>query len=140
MEKKPWYADGLRFGCRQCGKCCGGEPGYVWTTDDEIKAMADQLGMTRSEFEVAFVRLIGGKKKSLREASNGDCVLLGDKTRRCVVYENRPVQCRTWPFWDSNLEEPKYWRTTAKFCRGCNNPQGKLYSLEEIEAERAKKF
>ncbi|MBQ8285494.1 MAG: YkgJ family cysteine cluster protein [Thermoguttaceae bacterium] len=140
LQKEPWYRDGLRFGCKQCGGCCGGEPGYVWVTEEEIAAMAKELGFSKFEFENAFVRLIRGKKKSLIERSNGDCVLFDEKKRGCTVYKSRPVQCRTWPFWDQNIDRPSSWEKTAKFCRGCNNPDGKLYTLEEIEEERGKKF
>ncbi len=102
--------------------------------------MANELSMSASDFVAAFVRLIRGKKKSLTERPNGDCVLLDSKKRRCLVYESRPTQCRTWPFWDSNLDRPGSWKCAAKHCKGCDNPQGKLYTLEEIEKERAKKF
>ncbi|MFM7740581.1 MAG: YkgJ family cysteine cluster protein, partial [Planctomycetota bacterium] len=27
---EPWYKDGLRFQCSQCGDCCTGGAGYVW--------------------------------------------------------------------------------------------------------------
>ncbi len=36
----PWYQDGLAFTCTQCGKCCTGDPGFVWVTDEEIAALA----------------------------------------------------------------------------------------------------
>ncbi|MBR0224491.1 MAG: YkgJ family cysteine cluster protein [Thermoguttaceae bacterium] len=140
METQRWYNDGLRFGCRQCGGCCGGAPGYVWTTDSEIVAMAKELGISRTQFEMSFVRLIFGRKKSLTERPNGDCVLLNPETKKCMVYDTRPVQCRTWPFWEQNLDKPSSWKRTAKGCPGCNNPQGKLYTLEEIESERARTF
>ena len=39
----PWYADGLQFTCTQCGDCCTGDPGVVWVTDEELKAIADHL-------------------------------------------------------------------------------------------------
>lgn len=140
LEMRRWYSGGLRFGCRQCGRCCGGAPGYVWTTDDEIIAMANELGISRVQFETSFARLVFGRKKSLLERPNGDCVLLSPDTRQCMVYKSRPVQCRTWPFWDQNLDSPASWKRAARGCPGCDNPKGKLYSLEEIETNRAKKF
>ncbi|MFM1805538.1 MAG: hypothetical protein RL136_2417, partial [Planctomycetota bacterium] len=30
----PWYAEGLRFECTQCGNCCSGGPGAVWFTPE----------------------------------------------------------------------------------------------------------
>ena len=107
MENQRWYSEGLRFGCRQCGKCCGGgAPGYVWTSDDEIAALAKAMGISKSEFELHFVRLIHGRRKSLIERKNFDCVLLASDGKRCSVYNARPVQCRTWPFWEANVATP----------------------------------
>ncbi len=138
--EKVWYEGGLRFGCRQCGGCCSGEPGYVWVTDEEIERLAKAMGLARCEFESACVRLIHGKKKSLIELANGDCVLMDPRTRGCRFYEFRPVQCRTWPFWPQNIDRPNSWKKTAKFCRGCNNPKGKLYTVEEIKEQANQKF
>ena len=105
MPKKPWFKDGLRFECTQCGDCCTGAPGYVWVNADEIKALAATVGVSVEEFEAKFVRQLG-KRKSLIEYENGDCVFFDGKTRKCKVYGARPRQCKTWPFWDSNIETP----------------------------------
>lgn len=140
LAKERWYSEGLRFGCRQCGKCCGGEPGYVWVTDADIKAIAQELSIPKPEFERAFVKLVFGRKMTLGEKENGDCVLLDSKTKKCMVYDSRPLQCRTWPFWEDNLQTPRDWKRAAKGCPGCNAPDGKLYTLEEIEAQREQTF
>ena len=97
------------------------------------------MGIGAAEFAALFVRAVG-RKKSLLERENGDCVLLDPDKKKCVVYDSRPVQCRTWPFWDSNLDRPNSWKRAAKNCRGCDAPEGKLYTLEEIEEQREKKF
>ena len=47
---REWYAEGLRFGCTQCGNCCTGPPGAVWFTAEEGRAMA-----ARSTFSHAAV-------------------------------------------------------------------------------------
>ncbi|MCL2622493.1 MAG: YkgJ family cysteine cluster protein [Planctomycetaceae bacterium] len=133
MADQPWYREGLRFGCRQCGRCCIGEPGYVWVTEEEMAAMAAGLGLSQSLFAANFARNVGDRK-SLVELPNGDCIFFDDQTRGCKVYETRPTQCRTWPFWDSNIDTAGSWKKTAKFCPGCN--MGELHSLEEIEAKR----
>ncbi|MDR1959642.1 MAG: YkgJ family cysteine cluster protein [Planctomycetaceae bacterium] len=126
-----WYKDGLKFACRQCGRCCVGEPGYVWVNEDEITAMAKQLGLSRSRFEASFVRMVGGKK-SLIELSNGDCIFYDPEIRGCKYYRVRPNQCQTWPFWEQNIDGPNSWKKTAKFCPGCD--QGPLYAEEQITA------
>ncbi|MDO5581444.1 MAG: YkgJ family cysteine cluster protein [Planctomycetia bacterium] len=139
MESELWYKDGLRFGCRGCGICCTGEEGYVWVTAKEIRDLAKAYGISAVDYENAFVRRVG-RKKSLKELPNGDCVMFDRKTKGCRLYEQRPVQCRTWPFWEDNIDLPSSWKKTAKFCRGCDNPDGTLYSLEEIRERADQKF
>jgi Fe-S-cluster containining protein len=51
------------------------------------------------------------------------------------VYEDRPRQCRTWPFWDSNLKSPEAWLRACDVCPGSG--QGKLYSIELIQEQAA---
>lgn len=134
MSDEPWYGDGLRFECTQCGDCCTGAPGYVWVNKEEIAQLAAEVGIDDiEEFERLYVRKIG-IRKSLKEFPNGDCVLFDNKTRRCTVYGARPRQCKTWPFWDSNLRSPEAWKDTCEVCPGSG--RGQLYQLEEIESQR----
>jgi hypothetical protein len=133
-QNSPWYKDGLRFKCTGCGDCCTGAPGFVWVNKDEIAALAEEVGLDEAEFEEQFVREIG-VRKSLKELDNYDCVFLDGKTRKCTVYEARPRQCRTWPFWDSNVRSPETWAATCEVCPGSG--KGRLYQLGEIESQKA---
>jgi len=129
----PWYRAGLAFECTGCGNCCSGpQTGFVWVDQEEIESIAQKIGMQDDldRFERKFVRNVGARR-SLVEYSDGDCIFLDPKTRGCSVYEVRPKQCRTWPFWPSNLESPSKWGQAAKSCPGCN--KGKLYTLEQID-------
>lgn len=130
-----WYAEGLRFRCTQCGDCCTGAEGYVWVNQAEIDAMAAQLELESADFEKRFVRRVG-IRRSLTERPGGDCVLLDATTRKCTVYDQRPRQCKTWPFWDSNLKSPEAWEEAASHCPGCN--KGTLVPLETIREQAAK--
>jgi Fe-S-cluster containining protein len=131
----PWYKDGLRFQCTGCGDCCTGAPGFVWVTNDEIAALAAEVGMDVSAFERRYVRTVG-VRKSLRERKKTyDCVFLDGETRKCTVYNARPKQCRTWPFWDSNIRTPEAWAHTCEVCPGSG--KGKLYQLEVITEQSA---
>ena len=133
MEKKPWYKDGLRFKCTQCGDCCTGAPGYVWVNKEEMQAIAAELEINLAEFRKLYARKIG-IRYSLQEFSNGDCVFLDSKKRTCNVYKARPRQCKTWPFWESNLKTPDAWQRTCEECPGSG--KGKLYQLDQIEKQR----
>jgi len=132
---EPWYADGLRFRCTQCGDCCTGAEGYVWVNQQEVEELAAARGMTPAVFERRFVKRVG-IRRSLKERKGGDCVLLDADTRKCTVYDARPRQCRTWPFWDSNLRSPEAWAEAAEACPGCN--KGNLVPLEQIVEQAAK--
>ena len=132
-SETPWYTDGLRFECSQCGDCCTGAPGFVWVSQAEIDAIAEEVGMASEQFEDTYVRKIGARR-SLREFPNGDCVFFDTENKGCQIYGARPIQCRTWPFWDSNLKSEKAWKETCEECPG--NGNGKVYSLEEIESQR----
>lgn len=138
MSKKPWYSEGLRFECSGCGDCCTGAPGHVWVNKAEIAAIAEEIGESDIErFEAKYVKRVG-VRKSLQELpeANYDCVFLDPDTRKCQVYHVRPRQCRTWPFWGSNIESPKSWKDTCDVCPGSG--VGKLYHLSEIVEQRDK--
>jgi len=128
----PWYAEGLRFACQGCGKCCGGAPGYVWVDENHLAEIARFFGISAAEFRGTYVRDLW-RGMSLREKADYDCVLLDEKGR-CMAYEVRPIQCRNWPFWPSNLASPEAWQEAAERCPGIG--QGAVYDLEQIEVLR----
>lgn len=134
QSDQPWYRDGLKFTCSGCGDCCTGEPGYVWVNKQEIADLAALIEMTVEQFEDHYTRKIG-IRRSLKEFPNGDCVFFNTETRKCNVYSARPRQCRTWPFWDSNLKTPEAWEATCESCPGSG--RGKLHQLESIEEQRS---
>jgi Fe-S-cluster containining protein len=143
-EKKPWYADGLSFTCTQCGNCCTGGPGFVWISMEEIGRLAEFLKLTTAQVVTKYCRAFG-ERLSLKEnrQPNGeyDCVFLkpipGDKNNRrgCSIYPVRPLQCRTWPFWDSNLERRERWDIASQRCPGMSKGSRK-FSLKQIETIR----
>ena len=133
-NEEPWYQDGLRFKCTGCGDCCSGAPGFVWVNGEEIAALAAEVGISIEAFEKKYVRLVGVRKSLKERAKNYDCIFLDGETRKCTVYKARPRQCRTWPFWDSCVKTPEAWEATCEACPGSGT--GKLYQLEDIEAQR----
>jgi len=126
---QPWYVAGLAFECLECGNCCAGpQEGYVWVDVEEIVSISKFLEMNERDFIKLYTRKARGKK-CLRETKSHDCVFLEDG--RCAVYPVRPSQCRTWPFWSSNLHSPDDWCEAGKRCPGIN--RGKIHSLEYIQ-------
>jgi len=132
----PWYRDGLPFTCSQCGDCCTGPPGVVWASEEELLEIAEYLGKPIGEIRLFHTRIVRGRV-SLTEFANGDCTFFDSKSRKCTVYPARPVQCRTWPFWNSHLASETAWKKVCDVCPGAG--VGAFFSLEQIE-ERAKRI
>jgi Fe-S-cluster containining protein len=130
MEHDLWYKDGLRFECLQCGSCCSGFSGTVRVSDEEISALAQRLGLPEADFRKHYTRVVGGGAISLIEKPNKDCIFF-DRDGGCTVYADRPRQCRTWPFWCSNVYSPDSWKRGAKRCPGMN--RGRLYTADFIK-------
>lgn len=129
-DQKDFWKDGIRFECQDTGKCCTsrGSYGYVYLTLNDRRRMAEHLGMSTW----AFTRSHCERQGDYYHLKNPDkdCQFLDQK--RCTVYEGRPAQCRTWPFWPENMN-PKTWsKEVASFCPGVG--KGKLYTESEIKA------
>lgn len=134
-ERGPWYRDGLKFACTQCGNCCTGPPGYVFCTPEEVAKIAAFLGREDGGLTKDELRRVG-PRLSLTERKNGDCVFLKERDgkRICGIYPVRPLQCRTWPYWDSNLESRAAWRSASKTCPGID--RGSTHEFVQIERVR----
>ena len=151
--EQPWYADGLKFTCTQCGNCCTGGPGFVWVSREEVRRVAEFLKITPDEVVTRYCRRFGSKlsfKENVRDGEWHDCVFLVEQkvekrtpeggtivmTRRgCSIYPVRPLQCRTWPFWPENLESEKDWDRASRKCHGMNAGK-RVFPREQIESIR----
>ncbi len=86
--------------CSKCdGNCCIGESGYIWVSPKEIKEIASFLKIDEEIFKKRFLIKVG-YRYSIKEKpyKNGFACIFFDKG--CSIYEVRPKQCRTFPFWD----------------------------------------
>ena len=131
MKKEPFYAKGLKFTCKRCSACCRYEAGIVSISEKDLKKLLKSLKMGREEFIKTFCRWVydwnGKKSLSLKEKSNKDCILWDNG---CTVYESRPLQCRTFPFWESIVSSLIAWETAGSGCPGIN--QGMVHTAAEI--------
>lgn len=98
--------------CDTCaGNCCIGESGYIWITIQEIDFLSKHLNISLEEVREKYLNKIG-YKYSIKEVKlaedNYACAFFNLEKRQCSIYEARPMQCRTFPFWDyfkENTEE-----------------------------------
>lgn len=135
-QRQPWYAPGLSFQCTQCGNCCTGGPGYVWFSGEEGKQIAQYLGLEEKDFRKRFARRQLGRwtLEEVKSDRGYDCVFLRRDTEGkalCSIYPVRPTQCRTWPFWPSNLSSRAAWNRAAKRCPGMRQG-GQFVPVEQV--------
>lgn len=129
-RKKPWYADGLRFTCTECGDCCRTHDEYRWVflTAKDITRLAKAKKLERRAFLHEFTERGPEGLRVLKWPDAAACIFLGEKG--CEVYEARPEQCRTWPFWPENLKRAVWEKEVVPFCPGAG--EGRLYTLDEL--------
>jgi len=132
MKGSAFYESGLRFSCKRCSSCCRFDSGFVFLSKKDLNKMALALNMNENSFLKTYCRWVtdwkGDEVLSLREKSNKDCVLWDSG---CTVYETRPLQCITFPFWESIVSSADNWDIAATGCPGINN--GDLHSQKAIE-------
>ena len=129
--KPPWWNDGIRFQCQGSGNCCmsRGQYGFVYMTRTDRSRMANSMNLRMSDFTKRYCTKTDGLYH-LKDGDGPDCLFLKD--RQCSVYEGRPEQCRTWPFWPEVMNAKSWVKEVAAFCPGVG--KGPLRSSEEIAA------
>lgn len=130
MKKNSFYKDGLKFECQGSGKCCTshGEYGFVFLTLQDRQRMAKHLDLPTRQFTKDYCQKTKGYFHLREDLGNPDCLFL--KKKRCSIYQARPTQCRTWPFWPEVLNAKTWSKDVASFCPGVG--KGKLHSETEI--------
>ena len=128
MSKKFWE-NGIRFECQGTGRCCTsrGSYGYVYFTLSDRRRLAKYLGISTISFTKKYCKKTDGYFH-LRDYE-GPCEFL--KGKACSVYEGRPTQCRTWPFWPENMNAQTWNCEIKSFCPGIG--KGRLYTKDEIK-------
>jgi Fe-S-cluster containining protein len=132
MPDAPFYDDGLRFQCTRCSRCCRHTPGYVFVSENDIARLSRFLGLARGEIIRRYCRQVSFgivKRISFTEKQNLDCVFW--ENDGCSVYEARPLQCQSFPFWSSNVASRAEWEGWISQCPGIG--QGRIHSKGEIE-------
>ncbi len=101
--------DGYNFAfdssaCSSCaGNCCIGESGYIWINKSEIETLAKFLNISVDYLKKECLYKVGYKysiKEVELDKNNFACCFFNLEKKQCMIYEARPTQCRTFPFWD----------------------------------------
>ena len=104
--------------------------------------MAKSVGIPVDLFYEKYARREGDHWSLIeRETEHGyDCIFLDRTTLPgkaiCSLYDARPAQCRTWPFWPENLLNEETWKRVKREtpCPGMN--KGPLVPIEDIRIQR----
>jgi len=90
--------------CEACGgQCCTGESGYIWAKHEEIQNIATYLSISVEEFATMYLRKVKHRYSFIEkqlEPNNFACIFFDETQKRCSIYPVRPLQCRTFPFWE----------------------------------------
>ena len=125
-----FYSRGLHFECTGCGECCKLGGGFVYPSLEDVGFAAKHLELSVNSFTEKYMDLHKGEYVLKNDGDN--CIFYGKNG--CTIYEGRPTQCRTYPFWNANLKSKYRWKIIEEECEGVG--QGKLFTSDEIEAIR----
>ena len=128
----PFYARGLAFMCAKCSSCCRGAPGYVFLSKADLSRLLEGLHLDLPRFFREYCSLVDtgiGLSLSLAEKANYDCVFWAEGG--CSIYEFRPLQCSTYPFWSGIVDTFEGWKSESAHCPGIG--RGELVSRSYIE-------
>ena len=101
----------------------------------ETRAIAGHLDMRVGTFKRKHTFVDEDGWRQLRFAE-GRCTFLSPDGR-CGIYEVRPVQCRTFPFWPEFMDGGEWTDEVRELCEGIG--QGPRYTEQEAD-ERMLEF
>ena len=74
--------------CSKCGKCC--------LETEMLLSKQDIQRLKKKGYELTFFSRLDRGYRILKN-QNGHCVFFNKKTKKCKVYESRPMGCRLYP-------------------------------------------
>ena len=96
--------------CRLCkGRCCTGSSGYIWISEEEIQQLAQSRDTSVEDVKKRYAYRVGERwslKERILSKGNFACVFFDVAKNQCSIYEHRPKQCRTFPFWPEFQRRP----------------------------------
>lgn len=125
-----------RFQCTGCGQCCTGDPEqhYVEVSREEQRRIYQHLQLGARRFRQEYIEITEDGSEGIRLLDSGHCPFLQDDNR-CSIYNVRPNQCLTYPFWPELLGNGASWEQEKSRCEGID--KGPLITEKEIDAKLA---
>ncbi|MFX0020858.1 MAG: YkgJ family cysteine cluster protein [Candidatus Hermodarchaeota archaeon] len=152
----------LRFNCIKCGNCCTDKDTLVNLTYLDILKIKNGLKLDLNEvlnllgFYIFDKKITKDERKrmviapietekglafvALRKNSLGGCYFYNSKNKKCLIYNLRPMLCRTFPFTFGILDEKKsqnknkvkifYTEKGKKYCPGISG-ESPLINIED---------
>jgi len=121
--------DFVKFECQpDCSACCRIGEGKVYLTENEAQRIAAFFTISERDFLERFTS-VEEDRFLLKDKEDQTCVFL--RHPLCQIYEVRPLQCRTYPFWSENLKNRNRWDLTRKECPGIG--KGRTFLSNEIK-------
>ena len=81
----------ISVNCANCpNHCCGMNPGL---TPVLLSSEEEYFRENSSSVKTPYREM-----RLLKKKIGGNCIFLDDKTRKCSIYENRPLEYRLFPF------------------------------------------
>jgi Fe-S-cluster containining protein len=98
--------------CLQCAQCCKSFSPRFKTPD--IKRISRMLGLRESEFIEQYLKV---DEEGDYVTRTTPCPMLGEDNR-CSIYEDRPSDCRRFPYTDEDvlLKRSRITLENVKFC------------------------
>ena len=128
----------FKFKCvENCGKCC--EELEIPLRDEDI-AKIEELEYNAWEF-VDYEKLFYRGDKFLgyalkKRPFDDACIFLDPETKRCKIYNHRPLACRLYPFiFVKHGKKMEIYVKEDSFCPGINHPEGEPVTKEFLLRE-----
>ena len=126
------YKNGIQFECQGSGKCCVSRNsyGFVYLSQKDIIRFSKHFNLSLKKFKDKYCQMTDGFIHLIEKIElEGNCIFL--KNKKCSVYRSRPSQCRTWPFWNENMNSKVWNQDISINCPGVG--KGKIIKAKAIE-------
>ena len=132
----------MNFECQESckGKCCKlnreAEKSFIFLSETEAHQIAMISGERIEQFailaEFDSTRFTKKKSKQWYLNNSGLAACRFFKKGKCSIYDFRPTQCATFPYWPENMTK-KGWKQIGEFCPGIDkgNDEKESQSLRE---------